>query len=768
MKTNIEDGYFTTQEPISEEEKEELEAGYDLTLEKQQYVDLEYHDTKLRLHTQTQNVDLYTISEGRDIESGDELVLTYNYAKANGIAVGDKLKLAGREFTVCGLGMKSDYAIMLYDLSETIPNKSGFGIGIITQETMAELGTPMEFYSVRYRDPEQERAFRKELYQKKSRIFNGSNAKLPVIYSIRSLTINGFRSLTSVIGIAIATLCIVLGGSFEDEYDHLLKVKVPDAMLGGQYEYGFQSFQTENPYGGAAVFDISFGAKKDNSRFNMIGYEPDNGILNTQTVEGAESEYGKYYMTSAAANKYGVAKGDSFCFYNTVTMQETTVTISGVVKNDILPLVLTSKENVAQVALAFTNFAVGAYIFNDVYESLVGRRPALDPISWANDFAGDATGKKLPNYAEALWAALKGEGLDLGLEEVDKKSGGGTIKSLGENMAQDIPFVGGLLDGGRVPISSAIPDRDILKTNAGNLATGDVNRKKGWMAIGKELAKPITYIAPPVGGGQAKKMIESTAALIRGGSYGIDNDGEEKLRFAVDADLGSAIKGLAFGQYAIGNSGDYVDSGFKMLSAKKTRAYKALTETGMKNTEAEDFIRSLPSKTKDMRKAILNSNLTAKQKNAIGKVLDKNSPDYTSKDSFAYSQMSDGEKETIDKLTRSGMTQKKATRIYEVQNQYSSQAEKVNALLEEGYRDAVFKALGMGEKGIAGGKALHAAGLDSSAYRYTKEKADTNDSGNVSIKEIKKYLDTTSYSRRQKFALAKALTGCTDKNNPYR
>ena len=229
-------------------------------MEKQQYVDLEYHDTKLRLHTQTQNVDLYTISEGRDIESGDELVLTYNYAKANGIAVGDKLKLAGREFTVCGLGMKSDYAIMLYDLSETIPNKSGFGIGIITQETMAELGTPMEFYSVRYRDPEQERAFRKELYQKKSRIFNGSNAKLPVIYSIRSLTINGFRSLTFVIGIAIATLCIVLGGSFEDAYDHLLKVKVPDAMLGGQYEYGFQSFQTENPYGGAAVFDISFGA----------------------------------------------------------------------------------------------------------------------------------------------------------------------------------------------------------------------------------------------------------------------------------------------------------------------------------------------------------------------------------------------------------------------------------------------------------------------------------------------------------------------------
>lgn len=425
-----------------------------------------------------------------------------------------------------------------------------------------------------------------------------------------------------------------------------------------------------------------------------------------------------------------------------------------------------SKENVAQVALAFTNFAVGAYIFNDVYERLVGRRSALDPISWANDFAGDATGKKLPNFTEALENAMKGQGISF--EEVDTKTGGAAVKALGKNIAQDIPFVGGILEGGRLPISSAIPDGEVILTSMGNLGSGDVSQKKAAAAIGKEVAKPLTYLALPVGGGQIKKAVESTRALAKGGVYGLDKEGKEQLKFAVDADAASIPKGLLFGQYAIGNSGDYVDSGFKMLSAEKTRAYKALTETGMKNTEAEDFIRSLPSKTKDMRKAILNSNLTAKQKNAIGKILDKKSPDYTSKDSFAYSQMSDGEKETIDKLTRSGMTQKKATRIYEVQNQYSSQAEKVNALLEEGYRDAVFKALGMGEKGIAGGKALHAAGLDSSAYRYTKEKADTNDSGNVSIKEIKKYLDTTSYSRQQKFALAKALTGCSDKNNPYR
>ena len=276
-------------------------------MEKQQYVDLEYHDTKLRLHTQTQNVDLYTISEGRDIESGDELVLTYNYAKANSIAVGDKLKLAGREFTVCGLGMKSDYAIMLYDLSETIPNKSGFGIGIITQETMEELGTPMEFYSVRYRDPEQERAFRVELYQNygtQEYVEKEANSRICLIYNEADDLVAEFTLYAPIIMVVvIAVIAMVLTRTVRRE----------GKTIGTLMALGYR--------------------KKELIRHYMV--------------------YGM--IPAFAGDVLGIlfsipfAKGDSFCFYNTVTMQETTVTISGIVKNDILPLVLTSKENVAQL-----------------------------------------------------------------------------------------------------------------------------------------------------------------------------------------------------------------------------------------------------------------------------------------------------------------------------------------------------------------------------------------------------------------------------------
>lgn len=185
--------------------------------------------------------------------------------------------------------------------------------------------------------------------EKVSGILRKSSAGLSFVYNIRAVTLNGFRSITMVIGIAIATLCIILGGSFQDAYADLLEEKVPYAMLGGQYEYGFKEFQTQNPYGGDGVFDISFGAKQDDSRFNLIGYEEQNQILDLLTVDGKELSYGGYYMSSAAAKRYGISAGDSFRFYNTVTMEETEMVISGIIRNDILDLVLSSKENVADI-----------------------------------------------------------------------------------------------------------------------------------------------------------------------------------------------------------------------------------------------------------------------------------------------------------------------------------------------------------------------------------------------------------------------------------
>lgn len=514
-KTNIEDASFQTQIPITEEEMAELEKNYDLTLEKQEYLDFAYQDTKLRLFFPTEKMDYYTITEGSDLEEPGDILLTYRYAKANNIAIGDTMVIgqggtAGKSFTVRGLIMKSDYAVMLYDLSETAVDKSGFGIGIVYPEDFAMLGNGAQQYSVLYRDRDKETAFRTEIYEKydtqeylekasNSRIsliyseaddlvaefslyapiimiivvaviamvlrrmikrdgktigtlmalgyrkgelvrhymvygmvpaiagdiigvigsipfaklfcefyfqdmeyteyqvvmpwklvgvavlfpivvyglvsylvlnkalkadavsllhglqkeknvhvFRNSQANLKLVYNVRAVFMNASRSITLIIGIAVATFCIVLGASFQDAWNNLLENKVPLAMLGGQYEYGFKNYQTENPYGGDAIFDVSFGASADDSRFNLIGYDEENDIFH-ETMDGKAPVYGEYYMTSSAARTYGIKQGDEFAFYNTVTMQETKVVISGIVENDVLQLVLTSKQNMADI-----------------------------------------------------------------------------------------------------------------------------------------------------------------------------------------------------------------------------------------------------------------------------------------------------------------------------------------------------------------------------------------------------------------------------------
>ena len=114
------------------------------------------------------------------------------------------------------------------------------------------------------------------------------------------------------------------------------------------------------------------------------------------------------------------------------------------------------------------------------------------------------------------------------------------------------------------------------------------------------------------------------------------------------------------------------------------------------------------------------------------------------------------------------MSDADAKKVYEVTKGNLADTQKVNALLEAGYHEEVMKRLGIGDRSIERGKALHAAGIDNDIYTYTRRHADANGNGDLSKKEVKAYLDKTAYTRKEKFALMKAITGCADKNNPYR
>lgn len=118
------------------------------------------------------------------------------------------------------------------------------------------------------------------------------------------------------------------------------------------------------------------------------------------------------------------------------------------------------RENgLGALALALIKFCLGAWLYDEVYEYFIGRRPALDPIGILNDTVGDITGYELPNLVELGVGVISG---DMPSFETEKEGIGTAGKNLAGNILEELPFVPALnmlginIDAGRLPVASAI------------------------------------------------------------------------------------------------------------------------------------------------------------------------------------------------------------------------------------------------------------------------------------------------------------------------
>lgn len=254
-------------------------------------------------------------------------------------------------------------------------------------------------------------------------------------------------------------------------------------------------------------------------------------------------------------------------------------------------------KGLAALAAALFKYFIGAFLFNEVYEYIVGRRPALDPIGLLNDTAGDFTGYALPNLVELGVGAAQGE---LPSFQTEKASLGETGKNLAQNALGELPFSSGLallgadIDGGRLPAASAVPDLTALWDAA---TKEGWSGKRRWKEVQDELSK-LAYILPPFGGNQAQKIWKSVKALIEGGSYTVDADGSRKLQYPVFTDdpwetALNAGRMMLFGKSSLPTAQDWVEDNFNTLGAKQTAAYQDMLEAGVRGEDAFALLQEL-------------------------------------------------------------------------------------------------------------------------------------------------------------------------------
>ena len=205
-------------------------------------------------------------------------------------------------------------------------------------------------------------------------------------------------------------------------------------------------------------------------------------------------------------------------------------------------------ESKAKLIKGYATMFLGAYAYNALYSSLTGRDAAFDPIGIIKELLKD---------------------LGIGEDDEEKEIAPvDAIMNLTDNILEEVPFVGGFLGGGRIPISSALPYGGVyeaFKGTAEDISEGNLK------SLTKEWLNPVYYLALPVGGGQIRKTTQGLSMFSDdfpiAGSY----TDSGKLRFTVDDTPGEKIKAGLFGQYASENARQYFDENRSPLSEKQVQ-----------------------------------------------------------------------------------------------------------------------------------------------------------------------------------------------------
>lgn len=249
----------------------------------------------------------------------------------------------------------------------------------------------------------------------------------------------------------------------------------------------------------------------------------------------------------------------------------------------------TRTAGVRALAMAMLKFFFGALLYNEAYELIFGRRPALDVFGLLNDTVGDIFGWEVPNLLELGWGLASGNVPSFETEAVGLLEAGFNFVG---NAAEQLPFVGGIIGGGRLPISSALPDMyNLLNAALGEDLAPEYRRQE----ILDELNAPFSYVVMPFGGSIMNRIFDSVKAAINGGVYTYNSEGERLLQYPVyNEDAGDVaetiLRGGVFGLTTYGTGREWVEEGFPTLTADQTAAYQGMIDAGVRGEDAYDLI----------------------------------------------------------------------------------------------------------------------------------------------------------------------------------
>ncbi len=257
------------------------------------------------------------------------------------------------------------------------------------------------------------------------------------------------------------------------------------------------------------------------------------------------------------------------------------------------------KRGVAYGVGLALRLVIGTALLNGLLERLFGRRVKLDPIDILNEFIGDVSGKKLADPIEELFDLIwRGDPFEI-IKDVEKENAWKALASTGEDIVKEIPFIGSIFGGGRLPIANALPGvfsefGDLVGAMSNENTTPAQKAKKA-----AEFALPkVATTLLPFGYNQISKSAKGIEAVRAGGKFKTNNSGEVILQYPYYTDegirsVGNALRAIIFGTSSLPEGREWVERDFVSFTPKETEGYLEAVATGEGQRKIFETIMSL-------------------------------------------------------------------------------------------------------------------------------------------------------------------------------
>lgn len=317
IDNKLEDATFTIYVEIPDNEISNIEKKYNVTFEKEHYVNINEDGYKVRVFKRNKKIDLYEVIDGNDIFNDDEIVISKGYAESEHVSIGDRLTIKGKEYKVTGYFLRPDYLYML-EAAHKVSK-------LLKKDTVEMLNGNADGDS------------------RTRHVLAGKKGKVRNKFALRSILANPGRSLVVFLGAFLGALMITVTFMFIDSINNVID-RGADSMGSFKYEYVLNRLKTDEVAGADELVIGKY--EHDGSSFSLIGADTDVKYLNIDTEDGSRADLSNgYYVTNVMAYAYKLEAGDEFTFVNPITMEEKKVTISGIIMNDSQKLLVCSQNN---------------------------------------------------------------------------------------------------------------------------------------------------------------------------------------------------------------------------------------------------------------------------------------------------------------------------------------------------------------------------------------------------------------------------------------